>query len=171
RLVGVGVASTSLMKYQWQLILMWGVVVGAGAGFLASVLAATIATRWFTERRGLVTGILSGASSTGQLLFLPILANVTVVYGWRTTVIVITAVVCVVLPIVALLMRDRPSVTWGSCLMGRPANPSRSRLRAVIRSLWRSMLCAERRTFATSGLSLELILCVVRRPAGWSPLI
>jgi len=108
-LVGVGVASTSLMKYQWQLILMWGVLVGAGAGFLASVLAATIATRWFTERRGMVTGILSGASSTGQLLFLPILANVTVAYGWRTTVIVITAVVCVVLPIVALLMRDRPS--------------------------------------------------------------
>ena len=39
-LVGVGVASTSLMQYPWQLILMWGLLVGVGTGFLATVLAA-----------------------------------------------------------------------------------------------------------------------------------
>src|ERR1700750_1684956 len=63
-LVGVGVASTSLMREPWQLILMWGVLVGTGTGFLATVLSATIATRWFTARRGLVVGILSGGAST-----------------------------------------------------------------------------------------------------------
>jgi sugar phosphate permease len=108
-LVGFGVASTSLMREPWQLILMWGFFVGAGTGFLASVLAATIAARWFTARRGLVVGLLSGGASTGQLLFLPVMANVTAAYGWRTTVISIAGVVCVVLPAVALLMRDRPS--------------------------------------------------------------
>jgi len=56
-LVGVGVASTSLMRQPWQLILMWGFLVGSGTGFLATVLSATIATRWFTARRGLVIGI------------------------------------------------------------------------------------------------------------------
>ena len=81
------------MQYPWQLILMWGVLVGVGTGFLASVLAAVVAARWFTARRGLVVGILSGGASTGQLLFLPVMANVTAAYGWRATVICIAAVV------------------------------------------------------------------------------
>ncbi|MGA8816279.1 MAG: MFS transporter, partial [Xanthobacteraceae bacterium] len=107
-LVAVGVASTSLMRFPWQLILMWGFLVGSGTGFLASVLSATVATRWFTERRGLVIGILSGGSSTGQLVFLPVMANITSTYGWRTTVIVIAAITAAIVPLVALLLRDRP---------------------------------------------------------------
>jgi sugar phosphate permease len=73
------------------------------------VLAATIAARWFTARRGLVVGILSGGSATGQLLFLPVMANITAAYGWRTTVITIACVALMVLPIIALFLRDRPS--------------------------------------------------------------
>ena len=128
-LVGAGVASTSLMQYPWQLILMWGVLVGVGTGFLASVLAAVVAARWFTARRGLVVGILSGGASTGQLLFLPVMANVTAAYGWRATVICIAAVVCVVLPVVALLLRDRPSdlglMPYGETGVPKPAQPAK----------------------------------------------
>jgi len=127
-MVGLGVASTSMMQYPWQLILMWGVLVGVGTGFLASVLAAVVAARWFTARRGLVVGILSGGASTGQLLFLPVMANVTAAYGWRATVICIAAVVCVVLPLVALLMRDRPSdlgrMPYGETGEPKPAQPA-----------------------------------------------
>src|SRR6201991_431482 len=47
-LVGAGVASTSMMRYEWQLVLMWGILVGTGTGFLATVLSAMIAARWFT---------------------------------------------------------------------------------------------------------------------------
>lgn len=107
-LVAAGVASTSLMRFPWQLILMWGFLVGSGTGFLASVLSATVATRWFTEKRGLVIGILSGGSSTGQLVFLPVMANITSTYGWRTTVIAIAAIAAAIVPLVALLLRDRP---------------------------------------------------------------
>ncbi len=107
-LVAVGVASTSLMRFPWQLILMWGFLVGCGTGFLASVLSATVAARWFTERRGLVIGILSGGSSTGQLVFLPVMANITSTYGWRTTVLVIAAITAAIVPLVALFLRDRP---------------------------------------------------------------
>ena len=124
-LVGIDVASTSLMKYPWQLILMWGFLVGSGTGFLATVLSATIAARWFTARRGLVVGILSGGASTGQLLFLPVMANVTAAYGWRTTVLAIAGVVCVVVPLVALILRDRPSdvglLPYGETVQPKPA--------------------------------------------------
>jgi sugar phosphate permease len=117
------------MQYPWQLILMWGVLVGVGTGFLASVLAAVVAARWFTARRGLVVGILSGGASTGQLLFLPAMANVTAAYGWRATVICIAAVVCVVLPLVTLLMRDRPSdlglMPYGETGEPKPAQPAK----------------------------------------------
>src|SRR6185436_7661920 len=62
-----------------------------------------------TARRGLVVGFLSGGSATGQLLFLPVMANITAAYGWRTSVIAIACVAFTVLPIVALFMRNRPS--------------------------------------------------------------
>ena len=107
--LAVGVSSTSLMREAWQLILMWGFLVGGATGFLATVLAATVATRWFTARRGLVIGMLSGGAATGQLLFLPVMAGIAENYGWRATVLTVAAVALCVMPVVALLMRDRPS--------------------------------------------------------------
>ncbi len=97
------------MTQVWQLMLLWGVVIGIGTGMTALVLGATIATRWFVARRGLVVGIMTASVATGQLLFLPLLASLTERVGWRTAL----ALVCVVLGIsafaVLMLMRDRPS--------------------------------------------------------------
>jgi len=90
-------------------MLLWGVVIGIGTGMTALVLGATIATRWFVARRGLVVGIMTASVATGQLVFLPLLASLTERLGWRTAL----ALVCVVLGVSALavlmLMRDRPS--------------------------------------------------------------
>jgi MFS family permease len=83
-LVTVGVALTTLMTASWQLTLLWGVVVGLGTGTMASVLGAMVANRWFAERRGLVLGMLTASSATGQLLFLPLLASMVVRLGWRS---------------------------------------------------------------------------------------
>ena len=74
-LVGTGVALTSLMEHVWQLVLLWGVVVGAGTGMMALALGATVVNRWFTEKRGFAMGILTASNATGQLLFLPLLAE------------------------------------------------------------------------------------------------
>ena len=49
----------------------------------ALVLGATVATRWFAERRGLVVGLLTASTATGQLVFLPLLASLTERIGWR----------------------------------------------------------------------------------------
>jgi sugar phosphate permease len=128
-LVAVGVALTSFMRHSWQLILLWGFVVGAGTGFLATVLAATVAARWFTARRGLVVGILSGGAATGQLLFLPAMATVAAALGWRATVIAVACVAFAVLPLIALFMRDRPSdlglMPYGETGEPRPTPPAK----------------------------------------------
>ena len=135
----------------WQLILMWGFLVGAGTGFLATVLSATIAARWFTARRGLVIGILSGGASTGQLLFLPVMANITAAYGWRTTVLSIAGVVCVVVPLVALFMRDRPQDV-GLLPYGETGEvEARGARRRAIRSRSPSAAARRRARNATSG--------------------
>src|SRR5271169_587852 len=53
-LIAAGLLASLEMTRVWQLVLLWGVVVGVGTGLTAIVLAATVATRWFTARRGLV---------------------------------------------------------------------------------------------------------------------
>jgi sugar phosphate permease len=107
-LLATGVALTTFMHQSWQLVLLWGVVVGMGAGVIANVLAAVVAARWFTARRGLVMGLLTGAAAAGQLIFLPTFASVTTHFGWRATVLVIAAVALVLIPVVAFFMRERP---------------------------------------------------------------
>ena len=65
------------MTQVWQLIVLWGIVVGIGTGLTAMVLAATVATRWFNHRRGLVMGLFAASNATGQLVFLPLIAQIT----------------------------------------------------------------------------------------------
>ena len=55
--------------------MFWGVVVGIGTGLTAMVLAVTVATRWFNHRRGLVMGLFAASNATGQLVFLPLIAQ------------------------------------------------------------------------------------------------
>src|SRR5437868_3006591 len=88
-LLGVSVALTTRMQNEWQLVLLWGVLVGTGTGVTSMVLAAIIANRWFDQRRGLVLGALSAANATGQLLFLPQLASLVASSGWRAAVLLV----------------------------------------------------------------------------------
>jgi MFS family permease len=108
-LIATGSGLTVLMNQAWQLDLLWGVVVGLGTGSMASVLGAMVANRWFVARRGLVVGILTAAGATGQLIFLPSLAWLAVVVGWRWAALTVTGAALLVLPLVALFMRSRPS--------------------------------------------------------------
>ena len=102
------VASLAMTKL-WHLLLLWGVVIGIGTGMTALVLGATIAARWFTARRGLVVGMLTASTATGQLVFLPLLANVTERFGWRVALALVCAMLGVAAFAVLMVMRDRPS--------------------------------------------------------------
>ncbi len=103
-----GVALTPAMQQPWQLVLLWGVVVGAGCGVVGNYLAAFVAARWFRVRQGLVVGLLTASNAAGQLVFLPVLAGLATYAGWRAMSFALAAVVIVFVPLVALLMRNRP---------------------------------------------------------------
>src|ERR687898_1525329 len=74
-LVAAGSGLTLVMTSAWQLWLLWGFAVGIGTGSLALVFGAVVANRWFVRHRGVVVGVFSAASSTGQLVFLPPIAQ------------------------------------------------------------------------------------------------
>ena len=108
-LITAGLFASLAMTEIWQLILLWGVVVGFGTGLTAMVLGATVAARWFTERRGLALGMLTASSATGQLAFMPLMASLSENYGWRTAIMLICALLLIAVTAVFFLMRDRPA--------------------------------------------------------------
>ena len=107
--VAAGSGLTVFMTASWQLVLCWGVLVGLGTGSMALVFAATIANRWFTRSRGLVTGILTAGSATGQLVFLPLVAWLAEEAGWRAAALVVSGAALAVVPLVLLLLAERPA--------------------------------------------------------------
>ncbi|HZX96686.1 MAG TPA: MFS transporter [Myxococcales bacterium] len=108
-LICAGVALTSQMRSSWQLVVSWGILVGLGTGTTAMVLGATVVNRWFVSRRGTVMGVLTASTATGQMLFLPLEAHIVETHGWRTVTLLVASVLALLLPLVALLVRDRPS--------------------------------------------------------------
>jgi predicted MFS family arabinose efflux permease len=108
-LIGAGYATSTHATQYWQFLLLWGVVVGAGSGMAATVLGAAVANRWFTARRGLVMGLLTASTATGQLVFLPWLASVVTTRGWRGAPLVVAAATALMLPVIWWFMRDEPA--------------------------------------------------------------
>ena len=107
--VGTGSALTIFIQKPWQLVALWGVVVGIGTGSMALVFAASIANRWFVKNRGLVIGGLTAATATGQLIFLPGLSTLAINIGWQSVSIAVSLSCFVMVPIIGLFMYERPS--------------------------------------------------------------
>jgi len=104
----LGLALATQMTALWQLWVTWGLMLGLSTGMTANVLGATVANRWFTKRRGLVIGMLSASSATGQLLFLPVAAWLSIHMGWRLAMVPAAGLCLVCLTLVVLVMRDHP---------------------------------------------------------------
>jgi MFS family permease len=108
-LLSSGVSLSVWMTQPWQLVLLWGVVVGGGTAMIALATAASIVNTWFVERRGLVMGLLSASFAAGQLIFLPLMAWVTANHGWRPMVLLAAGAAAVMIPVVGLWLRNRPA--------------------------------------------------------------
>ncbi|GAA2061384.1 MFS transporter [Streptomyces albiaxialis] len=107
--IAAGAALTTVMTASWQLVLFWGVLVGLGSGCMALAFSATVTNRWFVRRKGLVTGILTAAGASGQLVFLPLLSWLIEEYDWRPAAVTVALTALAVVPFVWLLLRDHPA--------------------------------------------------------------
>jgi len=107
-LIAAGLLLATRMSALWQLFVLWGLVLGIGSGLTALVLGATVANHWFEQRRGLVLGILTASSATGQLIFLPLAATLIMHYGWRVAVAPIVVGCLAISALAFCFLRDRP---------------------------------------------------------------
>ncbi|WUS98508.1 MFS transporter [Streptomyces sp. NBC_00708] len=138
-MVAAGALASVWMTAAWQLMLYWGLLVGLGTGSMALAFSATVTNRWFVARRGLVTGILTAAGASGQLVFLPLCAWIVDRHGWRPASVTVALAALVVVPFVWLLMRDHPAdvglAPYGGDYVGKPA-PTRGAARRTVRVLF-----------------------------------
>ena len=109
-----------------------GLAVIAPMGMSSSwVPANATVVRWFTERRGLATGIVGSGGSAGGIVAPPIAAWLVQAYGWRVAVAVMAVVGAALMAVTAsLFVRDPESI--GQRPDGRMPEPAQ---RAPSRSL------------------------------------
>lgn len=136
--VAAGALASVWMTASWQLMIYWGLLVGLGTGSMAMAFSATVTNRWFVARRGLVTGILTAAGASGQLVFLPLCAWIVDRHGWRPASVTVALAALVVVPFVWLLMRDHPAdvglAPYGGEYADKPA-PTRGAAGRAVRVL------------------------------------
>lgn len=149
-LIAVGAWFSSYILYSWQLLLTWGVLIGVGTGSMSMAFVATVTSRWFVARRGLVSGILTAASATGQLVFLPLLARLTESQGWRFASVVVALAAAAVIPVVALFMRDHPHDLGVEAYGATPADPTPAKV-----------------SRGGPGVAVEALLLGARKPVFW----
>lgn len=133
-LVAAGLLLSMKMTRVWELWLYWGAITGIGTGMTAMVLGATVANRWFVERRGLVLGLLTAANATGQLAFLPLGAWLAQQEGWRVALLPGLFACGVAAALMVLFGRNHPSElglpAYGEARVAPPpipgANPVRT---------------------------------------------
>jgi len=108
-LMSLATALSLMMTQSWQLVATWGVMSGIGSGAVATVLGATIVNRWFKTNRGLMMGLMSASAATGLLVFLPLLAMLAQQGGWKPVAIAVSIATAALVPLVWLLVPERPS--------------------------------------------------------------
>jgi MFS family permease len=99
------IAMHTIIELTWW----WGLVAGLASGTLGGTLGAVVASRWFVARRGLVTGLLGGGASVGQLIFIPLLMSLTVTIDWRAALLMLVGLLGILVPIAWFVIRDRPA--------------------------------------------------------------
>jgi len=140
-LIAAGTGLTLGMTQPWQLYLYWGVLVGMGTGCLALVFGAAVANTWFTKRRGLITGIFSASYATGQLLFLPTIANLSQTQGWRSASLIVTVFALALIPIFGFAFANSPAAV-GSQPYGGPAPADTPKPPVTLKANWSALRLA-----------------------------
>ena len=160
--LAAGTALSTVMNAPWQLFLTWGLMVGIGSGAGTVGIAGMVANRWFAKHTGFAMGLLTSANAAGQLLFLPLLAYGAQHFGWRGVAIGVTVAVLAVIPLVMVLLPEKPedvgltpfgaqgAATAPPALSGNPFTVALTTLRRASGSLDFWLLCL---TFGICGFS------------------
>jgi MFS family permease len=107
-LIGLGYFLMSQLNAAWQLYLFFGIIVGIGMGGSFIPLMSTIA-RWFVEKRGTMTGIVTAGIGIGALIGPPVANRLITEYGWRVSYMILGSAVLVLVVLPAQFMKRDPT--------------------------------------------------------------
>ena len=107
-LLGLGYILMSKVDSGWQIYLYYGVIIGAGMGGSFVPLMTTLA-RWFNDRRGLMTGIVTAGIGIGALVGPPVASRLIGAYGWRVSFLILGITVLAVVVLSAQLLKRDPA--------------------------------------------------------------
>jgi len=107
-MMSLSTMASLFMTQTWHLVVTWGLVSGIGSGCITNVLSATIVNRWFVTNRGLVMGLFAASTSTGTLIFIPVLAMLAEAEGWQPVVAVVSIVMALLIPVIFFFLPEWP---------------------------------------------------------------
>ena len=108
----LGMSLTSQANEPWHLFVSYSLLVAMGTGATYAISVA-MASRWFTERRGLASAIVTSGVGLGTILMAPIADYLISGYGWRTSYLVIGVIALIITIPCSLLLKRAPSETAG----------------------------------------------------------
>ena len=135
-LIGAGLASMALLcagisfiTATWQYIVLYAVLLPVALAMATSVPANAVVSRWFVKRLGLALGLTALGLGMAGVLIPPLVATLLPIFGWREIWRFTGGIVAfVILPLVVIVLRDRPAARDGTQYLaaGGAAGPSRS---------------------------------------------
>jgi MFS family permease len=106
-LLTLGYSLMYFVQNTWQFYLLYGIIIASGVGGFWAPQVSTIA-RWFTGKRGFMTGIVSGGISFGTLILPPVVTRLIDIFGWRMTYLIIGVAIFIVIMVSAKFVKPGP---------------------------------------------------------------
>jgi OFA family oxalate/formate antiporter-like MFS transporter len=106
-LFGSGLALVSRVDTAWQVYLLYGLVIAAGASSAPIPLMSTV-VRWFRARRGMMTGMVMAGVGAGTMAGPPFSSWLLERWSWRPSFVVLGVVLTVVVLVSAQFMKRDP---------------------------------------------------------------
>lgn len=107
--VGAGLVLLSFISRLWQYYSLF-IVLAAGIASLGLVPCQTIASHWFEKKRGLAMGIIMTGIGLGGMFMVFLASQAVEAFGWRWAYRILGGMVlCIVLPVIAILIKNKPA--------------------------------------------------------------
>ena len=112
-MAGVGVvgAGSILLSRSESLSHFYAVYAAAGVGQGAATIIpiSMVITNWFSAKRGKALGIVMTGTGLSAMVMVPVTTWIVVTWGWRTSYLIMGYVMLLVVPLILLFIRTRPS--------------------------------------------------------------